>query len=75
MKTLTVNIDDNLSETAIIAVLDALKLEYEIDDTAQFHDETERIMANSYLTKKITQGRKHMKQGKGTKIALEDTWK
>jgi hypothetical protein len=75
MKTLTVNIDDNLSEKAITAVLDALKLKYEIDDIAPFQDETERIMANSYLAKKITQGRKDMEAGKGTKIALEDLWK
>jgi len=75
MKTLTVNIDDSLSEKAVTAVLDALKLEYEIDDTAPFQDETERIMANSYLAEKITQGRKDMEEGKGTKIALEDLWK
>ena len=75
MKTLTVNIDDSLSEKAITTVLDALKLEYQIDDTAPFQDETERIMANSYLAEKITQGRKDMEEGKGTKIALEDLWK
>ncbi|SHM25629.1 hypothetical protein [Mucilaginibacter sp. OK098] len=75
MKTLTVNIEDTLSEKAITAVLDALKLEYEIDDDSQFHDETERIMGNSYLTEKITQGRKDMEAGKGTKIPLEDLWK
>jgi hypothetical protein len=75
MKTLTVNIEDTLSEKAITAVLDALKLEYEIDDTTQFQDETERIMANSYLADKITQGRKDMEDGKGTKIPLEDLWK
>lgn len=75
MKTLTVNIEDTLSEKAITAVLDALKLEYEIDDISQFHDETERIMANSYLTEKINQGRKDMEEGKGTKIPLQDIWK
>jgi len=75
MKTLTVNIDDSLSEKAVTAVLDALKLEYEIDDMEPFQDETERIMANSYLDEKITQGRKDMEEGKGTKIALEDLWK
>ena len=40
-----------------------------------FKDETERIKANPYLAKKITQSRKDMKKGKGTKIAIEDTWK
>jgi hypothetical protein len=75
MKTLTVNIEDELSEKAIIAVLDALKLEYDIDDLTQFQDETERVMTNTYLAEKIEQGRKDMEQGKGTKIALADTWK
>ena len=75
MKTLTVNIEDTLSEKAITAVLDALKLEYEIDDVTQFQDETERIMANSYLSEKIIQGRKDMEDGKGVKIPLEDLWK
>jgi len=75
MKTLTVNIEDDLSEKAITAVLDALKLDYEMDDTTPFKDETERIMANSYLAEKITQGRKDMEEGKGTKVALEDLWK
>ena len=75
MKTLTVNIEDTLSEKAITAVLDALKLEYEIDDVTQFQDETERIMANSYLSEKIIQGRKDMEDGKGIKIPLEDLWK
>ncbi|MES2425425.1 MAG: hypothetical protein V4560_00585 [Bacteroidota bacterium] len=75
MKTLTVNIEDNLSEKAITAVLDALKLSYDIDDDSKFADETERIMANSYLTEKITQSRKDMEAGKGTKIAIDDIWK
>ena len=75
MKTLTVNIEDTLSEKAITAVLGGLKLEYDIDDITQFEDETERIMANSYLAEKINQGRKDTKAGKGTKISLDDTWK
>jgi hypothetical protein len=70
MKTLTVNIKDALSEKAIIAVLDALKLDYYIDDTSQFQDETESIRANSYLTEKINRGRKDMEEGKGTKLPL-----
>ena len=75
MKTLTVTIEDDLTVKAIIAVLDALKLVYEIEDDNQFKDETESIMANPYLAEKITQGRKDMEKGKGTKIDLEDTWK
>ena len=75
MKILTVNIDDSLSEKAITAVLDALKLEYELEDDAQFKDETERIMANPYLVEKLTQSRKDMDEGKGIKIPLEHLWK
>jgi hypothetical protein len=40
-----------------------------------FTDETERIRANPYLVKKLTQGRKDMKNGKGIMIAIEDIWK
>jgi len=75
MKTPTVNIDDALSEKAITSVLDTLKLGYEIDDDAQFKDETERVMANSYLAEKLKQGRKDMEEGKGPKIAIQDLWK
>jgi len=72
MKTLTVNIEDTLSEKAITAVLDALKLEYEIDDDI---DETERVKANPYLAEKLNQSRKDMEEGKGTNIAIDDIWK
>jgi hypothetical protein len=75
MKTLTVNIDDSLSEKAITAVLDALKLEYDIDNLESFADETERIMGNAYLVEKLEQGRKDMAAGKGKKIPLDDLWK
>jgi len=75
MKTLTVNIEDPLSEKAVTAVLDALKLDYDLDDASQFQDETERIMANSYLADKINRGRKDMEEGKGTRLPLHDIWK
>ena len=75
MKTLTVNFEDTLSEKAITAVLDALRLEYDVEDDSKFKDETERIMANTYLAEKLNQGRKDMEDGKGTKIATEDLWK
>jgi len=75
MKTLTVNFEDSLSEKAITSVLDALKLEYDIDDDAEFKDETERIMANPYLSEKLDQGRKDMEAGKGISISIENLWK
>jgi hypothetical protein len=75
MKTLTVNINDNMAEKAITAVLDALKLEYEIEDDTQFNDETERVMANTYLADKLRDSQKDMAADKGTTIALDDLWK
>jgi hypothetical protein len=74
MKTLTVNIEDTLSEKAITAVLDALKLDYELDDNL-YQDETERIQANPYLVAKLNQGRKDAEEDKGIKIAIDDLWK
>jgi len=75
MKTLTVNIEDELSEKAITAVLDALRLEYDIEDDTEFQNETARIMANPYLVEKLSQSRKDMADGKGVKIPIEDLWK
>ena len=72
MKTLTVNIGDDLSEKANTAVLDALKLAYDIDD---YTDETERINANPYLAEKLTQGRKDMLDDKDTSFSIDDLWK
>jgi hypothetical protein len=65
MKTLTVNIEDTLAEKAITAVLDALKLDYEIDDSS-IDKETDDILANPYLSEKLNQGKKDMFDGKGT---------
>jgi hypothetical protein len=75
MKTLTVNIDDSLSEKALTAVLDALKLNYDLYDDDVAQDETDLINANPYLVEKLTQSRKDMEDSKGTKISIEDLWK
>ncbi len=75
MKTLTVSIDDTLAERAVVSVLEALNLNYEIDDDMFYKDETERIMANAYLAEKLKQGRRDMEEGKGTKIPIKDLWK
>jgi hypothetical protein len=75
MKTLTVNIEDSLSEKAITSILDALKLEYEIDDITPFEDETARIMTNPYLYEKVLQGRMDLEADKGTRMSLTDLFK
>ena len=74
MKTLTVNIEDSLSEKALTAVLDALKLNYDLHDYAVPLDETDLVNANPYLVEKLTRGRKDMENGKGTKVSIDDLW-
>ncbi|MDB4923671.1 hypothetical protein [Mucilaginibacter sp.] len=39
---------------------------------SQPKDETERIMTNPYLAKKLIQSRKDGEQGKGIKISIEE---
>ena len=38
-------------------------------------DETERILANPELAKKIREARKEIKEGKGVKLDVKDLWK
>lgn len=38
-------------------------------------DETERILSNPAMVKKLDQSRKDMLEGKGVKIEVEDLWK
>jgi len=70
--TITVHPADDHQEKAIKAFLAALEVEY---DELPEMDETERILANSKLTEKVTQGRKDMQEGKGEKIDPDNLWK
>jgi len=38
-------------------------------------DETERIMANPAMVKRLNESRQQIKEGKGVKISLDDIWK
>jgi hypothetical protein len=38
-------------------------------------DETERLMANPQLVKKLRDARKEIKAGKGVKMDVKDLWK
>ncbi len=71
MVTITIYIADSNQETAIRVFLDALKVEYKIDET----NDTEYLLASpqnaDHLQKSISQN----EQGKLTKVSLDDTWK
>ncbi len=38
-------------------------------------DETERLMSNPELAKKVREGRKELREGKGVKMDIKDLWK
>ena len=38
-------------------------------------DETDRLMANPELVKKVREARKEIKEGKGVKMDVKDLWK
>ena len=38
-------------------------------------DETERLMSNPELVKKVREGRKELREGKGVKMDIKDLWK
>jgi len=38
-------------------------------------DETERIVANSAMSKRLKESRQQVKEGKTTKISLDEIWK
>ena len=38
-------------------------------------DETDRLMANPELVKKIRDARREIKEGKGVKMDIKDLWK
>ncbi len=73
MQTLRVHPTNERQEKALIAVFEALEVEYE-EEVGEM-DETERILANDFLTAKLTQSRKDMLDGKGEKFPLGDLWK
>ena len=38
-------------------------------------DETERILANPAMVKRLEESRQHYKEGKSVKISMDDVWK
>ncbi len=38
-------------------------------------DETNRILANPAMVKRLEESRKHYQEGKGVKISMDDIWK
>jgi hypothetical protein len=59
-------------EKAIKAFFEALEVPYEIQTGK---DETEHLLSTEENTKRLEEAMEDERQGKGTKISLDDIWK
>jgi hypothetical protein len=55
--------------------IQAEKIEIRNILTSQKAGETERILSNPVMVKRLEKSRKQIKDGKGVKIELDDVWK
>ena len=72
MNTLLVHPANEKQDKALKAVFEAMQILYEEEPEI---DETERILANPVTAKKLDQSIQEAKEGRVTKIAMEDLWK
>lgn len=72
METLIVCPKNKEQLAALKAVMKALKIDFKIEKKM---DETERILANPAMVKRLDESRQQLKDGKGIKVALDDLWK
>jgi len=70
METLIVRPKTKKQLVAMKAILKALKVDFKIEK----NDETERILANPAMVKRLNESRKQIEDGKGVKVPL-DLWK
>ena len=72
MNILLVHPENEKQDKAIRAVFEAMQIRYEEEPEL---DETERILANADAVLKLDQSIKEAKEGRVTKIAIDDLWK
>jgi spore coat polysaccharide biosynthesis predicted glycosyltransferase SpsG len=73
METLIVQPKNKEQLTALKAIMKALKVDFK---TEKKMDETERILANPAMVKRLDESIKQIQEGKGTKLSLDDDiWK
>jgi hypothetical protein len=72
METLIVQPKDKEQLAVLKAIMKALKVDFK---TEKRLDETERILANPAMVKRLDESRQQLKDGKVVTIALDDLWK
>jgi PHD/YefM family antitoxin component YafN of YafNO toxin-antitoxin module len=61
-----------IAETESEKVIKKIK---EILTASKKSDETDRILSNPVMVKRLSESRHQIKEGKGIKISLDDIWK
>ena len=73
METLIVQPKSKEQLTALKAIMKALKVDFKMEKKM---DETERILANPAMVKRLDESIKQIKEGKGIKVSMDDDiWK
>jgi predicted RNA binding protein with dsRBD fold (UPF0201 family) len=72
MNALLVHPENEKQDKAIRAVFEAMQIRYEEEPEM---DETERILENADSASKLDQSIKEAREGRVTKIAIDDLWK
>jgi hypothetical protein len=72
MNALLVHPENEKQDKAIRAAFEAMQIRYEEEPEM---DETERILENADTASKLDQSIKEAREGRVTKIAIDDLWK
>lgn len=72
METFVIHPKDQAQQKALQTFLDGSNIPYENEPEM---DETERILANPVMAKRLDQSVKNIEQGNVTSVNLEDLWK
>jgi len=72
METLIVQPKNKEQLTALKAIMKILKVDFK---TEKKLDETDRILANPAMVKRLDESIQQIKDGKGIKVSLDEIWK
>lgn len=72
METIVVHPENEAQQKALQIILDGFQIPYDQEPAI---DETERILRNPVMTKRLNESIKDIESGNVTAIKLEDLWK
>ena len=72
METIIIHPENENQQKALQVILDGFQIPYEEEPEM---DETERILANPVMTRRLNQSIQNIEKGNVTAIKLEDLWK